>query len=316
MGRIDAVNDPRNIAGFDLNLLNVFDALMRERSVTRAGERVGLSQPAVSAALNRLRAALGDQLFVRRGAEMVPTPRAEALAEPVRDALGQVETALFADARFDPAASTRTFTLMGADFFSTLVMPRLFERLRAEAPGVRLRLLDSARGAVDRLLQEDAIDLALERPLAMPEWVASEQLFVSPFSVIAAAGDPAVAGADPGEPLPLELFCAMPHAIRSIDGSMSGALDDALAAVGLSRSVVLALPHFHGVALAVARGGLIAAVPKQFAEAVAGELGLAVYAPPVPVPAPEIKMYWRRRHDRNPAHAWLRARVLEMVGEL
>lgn len=312
MGRIGAMN----IAAFDLNLLRVFDALMRERSVTRAGERVGLSQPAVSAALGRLRAALGDQLFVRRGTEMVPTPRAEALGEPVRAALAQLEAALGGDDRFEPAASTRTYTLMGADFFSTLVMPRLFERVRAEAPGVRLRLVDSARGEVDRLLQEDVIDLALERPLSTPQWVSSERLFLSPFAVIAAAGDPALAGLGPGEPVPLETFCALPHAIRSIDGSMSGLVDQALAEAGRTRDVVLALPHFQSVALAVARGGLLACVPRQFADAVAAELGLSIHVPPVSVPVPEIKMYWRRRHDRNPAHAWLRARVLEVVADL
>ncbi|NEX92798.1 LysR family transcriptional regulator [Caulobacter sp. 17J65-9] len=303
-----------NIAAFDLNLLRVFDALMRERSVTRAGERVGLSQPAVSAALGRLRAALQDQLFVRRGTEMVPTPRAEALAEPVRAALAQLETALGGDDRFDPAASTRTYTLMGADFFSTLVLPRLFERVRAEAPGVRLRLVDSARGEVDRLLQEDAIDLALERPLSTPSWISSERLFLSPFAVIAARSENV--GARPGEAFPLDGFCALPQAIRSIDGSMSGLVDQALAEAGRTREVVLALPHFQSVALAVARGGLIACVPRQFADAVATELGLSVYLPPISVPVPEIKMYWRKRHDRNPAHAWLRARVLDVVADL
>ena len=163
MGRIQAMN----FQAFDLNLLRVFDALMRERSVTRAGERVGLSQPAVSAALARLRAALDDQLFVRRGTEMAPTLRAEDLANPVREALAAMERALFGERRFDPATTHSTFTLLGADFFSTLVMPRLAARLRREAPGVRLRFLDSARGDVDRLLQEDAIDLALDSSLEL-----------------------------------------------------------------------------------------------------------------------------------------------------
>src|SRR3954451_13086285 len=104
-----------NFGAFDLNLLRVFDALMRERSVTRAGEQIGLSQPAVSQALNRLRALLDDQLFVRRGAEMLPTPRAEALGPAIRDALAQVEVALTGDRRFDPATAERAYTLIGAD---------------------------------------------------------------------------------------------------------------------------------------------------------------------------------------------------------
>lgn len=312
MGLIHAMN----FAAFDLNLLRVFDALMRERSVTRAGEQIGLSQPAVSAALNRLRALLDDQLLVRRGAEMVPTPRAETIAPAVREALAQVERALAGDEGFDPATVTRTYTLLSADFFSMLLMPRLAERVRAEAPGVRLRLLDSAFGDVERLLQDDVLDLALERPLKVSDWVSAETLFVSPFVVIAAYGDPAVDAATPGQPMPLDLFCRLPHALRSIDGSMSGNVDQALAAVGRARNVSLAVPHFYGVALAVARGGLIACVPRQFADAVAGPLNLAVFEPPVPCPAPEIQMYWHSRHDRNPAHQWLRGLVAGLARAL
>jgi DNA-binding transcriptional LysR family regulator len=304
-----------NFASLDLNLLRVFDALMREKSATRAGEEVGLPQPAVTAALNRLRRLLDDRLFVRRGAEMTPTPRAEALAGPVREALASLEHALTGEARFDPATASRTYTLMGADFFSMLLMPGLYRQIAAEAPGVRLRLVDSARGDVERLLHEDAIDVALERPLPMPEWVSSELLFPSPFAIIAAAGHPAIAaaGVEPGKPLPLDLFCALPQALRSIDGGLTGAVDDALAQVGRTRRVVLALPQFQAVAKAVSESQLIAAVPEQFARAVAADMGLALYAPPIPIAVPDIRMYWRRRHDKNPAHLWLRVKILELL---
>lgn len=305
-----------NFATFDLNLLRVFDALMRERSVTRAGDRIALSQPAVSAALNRLRIALDDQLFVRRGTEMAPTPRAESLAEPVREALRAIERSLFGVQRFEPLQAQATFTLLGADFFSTLVMPELAARVRIEAPGVTLRFLDSARGDVDRLLAEDVLDLALERPLSTPDWVSSAPLFESPFAIIAAAGNHRLSEVGAGTAVPLDLFCEIPQALRSIDGSLSGLMDESLAAAGAKRKVVLALPHFHAVAMAVARSDLIAAVPRQFAQAVATDLNLAVYDPPTATPAPEIRMYWHSRHDAHPAHAWLRAKVLAMVGEI
>jgi DNA-binding transcriptional LysR family regulator len=161
-----------NFAAFDLNLLKAFDALMKERSVTRAGDLIGLSQPAVSNALNRLRHALGDELFVRRGNDMIPTPRAEALAERIRDALVQVELAIAGDAGFDLARAERIFTLMGADFFSMQVMPVLSEQIARAAPGIRLRLIDSGSGDVERLLRDNVIDAALERPLDMPDWVS------------------------------------------------------------------------------------------------------------------------------------------------
>lgn len=304
-----------NFAAFDLNLLRVFDALMRERSATRAGDMIGMSQPAVSNALNRLRHALDDELFVRRGNDMLPTPRAEAIADRVRDALTQLEQAVAGDARFDPASDERTFTLFGSDMFSMQFMPGFADRVAAVAPGIALRLIDSAGGDVERLLRDNVIDVALERPLAMPAWVSRQLLFRSPFVVIAARGHKALrkAGVKPGGKLPLKLFCELPQALRSIDGSMSGNTDDALRKAGAARRVVLALPHFHAIALAVAEGRLIAVVPRQFAEPVAGGLGLSIYRPPVDIPVPEISLYWHKRHDRNPAHSWLRQQITQAM---
>lgn len=307
-----------SFAAFDLNLLRVFDALMRERSVTRAGALIGLSQPAVSNALSRLRHALSDELFVRRGNDMVPTPRAEALAERVRDALAQVEQALYGDTRFDPASAERIFTLMGADFFSTLLMPDLAERIAAVAPGIAVRMVDSALGDVERLLRENVIDVALERPLDVPDWIARRLLFPSPFVVIAARNHKglAKAGIVPGAAIPLDVYCALPHAIRSIDGSMGGMVDEALRKAGAERRVLLALPNFQGIAQAVTLGRLIAAVPVQYAHAVVDALGLDIYRPPVEVPVPEVSLYWHKRHDRSPPHAWLREKIIAATDAL
>lgn len=305
-----------NFAAFDLNLLRVFDALMRERSVTRAGEQIGLSQPAVSSALNRLRAILDDQLLVRRGSEMVPTPRAEALAPAVREALAQVEKALAGDRVFEVAKAERTFTLLGSDFFADLLMPRLASRVSMQAPGVRLRLVDSSFGDVDRLLQDDVIDLALERPLNVSDWISSEPLFESDFVVVAAKSEPALASVAPGREIPVELYCSLRHAIRSTDGSLSGVIDEALASKGFARRVVLGLANFHSVALAVARGGLVAALPRQYFNFVGVAMGLAAFELPLESPRPVISAYWHSRHDKNPAHAWLRGLASELSREI
>lgn len=305
-----------NFAAFDLNLLRVFDALMRERGVTRAGSRIGLSQPAVSSALNRLRGILDDQLFVRSGTQMIPTPRAEDIAPAVAEALERVEAALFGHVSFDPATLERTFTLQGADFFSVLLMPRLSRRLAAAAPGVKLRMIDTARGDIERLLRDDVIDVSLEPSIEMPDWVASDHALWSPFLAIAAKGHPRLADIPKGQKIPLDRYCALPQAIRSIDGTMSGYTDEALDRLGLSRRVVLALPNFQGVATAVAESELIAAIPEQFARAYAERLGLTLYPMPMPTAVPEIRMYWRKRHTNNPVHAWLRGLVLECCGEL
>jgi DNA-binding transcriptional LysR family regulator len=307
-----------NFTAFDLNLLRVFDALMRERSATRAGERVGLSQPAVSAALARLRHALSDELFIRQVNEMVPTPRAMALAEPIRAALAEIEQALNCAARFDPADATHEFHLLGADFFSMLLMPKLSQAVARAAPGISLRFVDTGRGDIDRLLGEHVIDMALEGPLfEAPEWISRQVLFRSPFTIIAARGHAGLdaAGVSEGGVIPLDLFCELPQALRSTDGSTTGFVSDALARIGRKRRVVLTLPHFYGVGRAVARGGLIAAVPVQFARACAEELRLATYSAPIEIPEPDIFLFWHRRHDHDPAHSWLREQISAMVQE-
>lgn len=305
-----------NFNAVDLNLVRVFDALMLERSVTRAGERIGLSQPAVSAALNRLRHLFDDALFVRQGNEMIPTPRAQDLAARARDALAAIEEMVRSVRPLEPARLDRTFTLIGADFFSMLLMPHLARKVAEGAPNVRLRLLDSARGDVARLLLDNAVDMALERPLDMPEWISSTLLFHAPFVVVASSRNAALAGSAEGDEMPLDVFIRLPHAIRSIDGSMSGMVDAALAERGLARSVRLALPHFQGVALAVAAGEHIAALPEQFARSVKASLGLRTFAPPIPIPVPEVNLYWHARHDDDPAHRWMRGQILESVRDL
>lgn len=305
-----------DLNALDLNLIRVLDALWQERSASRAGQRIGLSQPAVSAALNRLRHALGDQLYVRRGNEMVPTPRAEELAPRAAAALAEMRAMLAPGPRFDPAALQRTFTLMGADFFATLFMPHLARVLQSEAPRLRLRMVDTSRGDVARLLQDDRIDMALESPIAMPDWVGTERLFAAPFVAVAARGHPGLAGLREGGVIPIDLYCGLDHAIRSSEGQLQGPVDDALAEAGRKRRVMLSLPQFHAVARAVAEGRFVAALPVQYARAMAGELGLALYALPVAVLVPDIFLYWHARHAQDPAHRWMRRVVIRLVREL
>ena len=171
-----------NFAALDLNLLRVFDAMTIELNTTRTGERVGLSQPAVSSALGRLRQIVGDELFVREGNRMVPTERALALREPIREALRQMEDALSAVARFDPASATQTFRISGSDYFSILLMPRLAAAVMPAAPGVTLQMVDHPSGEAVRLLGEGAIDLRrsnADARLEVPDWVCSRKLLQS-----------------------------------------------------------------------------------------------------------------------------------------
>jgi DNA-binding transcriptional LysR family regulator len=324
---------PMNFAALDLNLLRVFDAMAIELNTTRTGERVGLSQPAVSSALGRLRQILGDELFVREGNRMVPTERALALREPVRQALRQMEDALATVARFDPASATQTFRIAGSDFFSVLLMPRLAAAVLAEAPGVTLQMLDHPSVDAVRLLGEGAIDLALvpvnsaatsdadakssmiDAGYPVPDWVCSRKMLDSFMVSVARKGHPVLerAGVKPGHRIPPDVFCAMPQVMMSMDGRMTGIIDPPLADAGLKRRVVMTVPHFQGVVLAIAESGLLGNLPIHFARAVGPSLGLELYLPPYDPPFASAMLFWHRRLDGNGANAWLREHIAKAL---
>lgn len=306
--------DPMNIASLDLNLLRVFNALMQERSVTRAGERIGLSQPAVSSALNRLRHLVGDQLFIREGNNMVPTPRALALGPAIRDAMASIDTILSEQALFDPRTAVRAFRILGSDYFSTMLMPVLSRRVLLQAPMVLLQFLDGGPRAMPHVLSEGTIDLALSPPVDIPEWATFQFLFKSRLVLAAKEGDPALAGIEPGSVVPMDVFCGLPQAICSTDGGLSTATDSALARLGRKRRVCLTMPHFHALALAIAEGHVVGSLPVQFARATAMSHGIALYELPVGGEELDMGMYWHRRYDSDSAHAWLREQVRAVLG--
>ena len=300
-----------NFAALDLNLLRVFSAMMIERSTVRAGERVGLSQPAVSSALGRLRKILSDELFVRDGHRMVPTTKALALEGPIKAALQQIEDALSSALGFDPLTADRNFVIAGSDYISTFLMPQLARTAASEAPGVTLQLLDFPPSQVFSLLSDGKVDVAVDRGMDPPDWIRQETLFRS-FVVCIARKNHLVLSSNgnaPGQRIPPEIYCAIPQVILSTDGSKTGSMQQALGRLGFSRRVAMTVPHFQAVALAAAGGDLLGNVPVQFARYSARLLDLDLYLPPVPPPIVEMRMYWHRRIDRDPAQAWLRSRV-------
>lgn len=304
-----------NWAAVDLNLLRVFDAMMLELNTTRAGERVGLSQPAVSSAIGRLRHITGDVLFVREGNRMVPTTRARQLSEPVRTALQQIETALSVTACFEPATAINVFRILGSDYFSMLLMPPLARAVREVAPKVTLQMLDRPSASVVPLLADGVVDLAVDSRIETPDWVSSRVLYESFMTTVARADDPLLTEAklQPGGRIPPEIFCKLPQVLMSMDGARRGTIDETLEAQGLRRQVSLTVPHFHAVALAVAEAGLIGSLPVHFARQIAPRLGLAIYLPPFEPPRLDVMLYWHRRHENDPAQDWLRQQIVRAL---
>ena len=307
-----------NLASFDLNLLRVLDALLREGSTVKAGLRIGLSQPAVSAALGRLRTALQDELFLRRGQGLEPTDYAKSLELPLRDILDGIELMFEKPKLFDPLTAQANFTISGSDFFPEMLMPRLAELVSSQAPGVRVQLVDLVPDSHIDTIDRYEVDIALIPAIALPEWAEQRPVFRSSFSVIARRGNPRLerAGLKPGDTVPIDLFCDLGHVLFSPEGNLKGMGDAALARVGRERRIAMTLPVFSGVYRAVSQSDLIALIPHQLALQVAPGAGLSIYSAPMPIDLAQIAMVWHRRSTSAPGHCWLRDRIAEILSPL
>lgn len=307
-----------NFANFDLNLLRVLDALIDTRSTTYAGQRVGLSQPAVSAALGRLRRHLNDPLFVRYGPRLVPTDYALTLAEPVRALLEQAEIALAGPPSFDPGTAEETFRLSGSDFFAEMLMPQMAAELSRRGPELRVQLVDLVPDNYVAKLDANDVDLALIPQLEGPSWMEWQPLFHSSFVLIARRGHPALSDQVKAGRMDLDSFCALEHVLFSPEGKLEAMGDAALHAIGRSRRVALTMPVMGGVCATVAETDYVALVPQQLARRMKRKLPLDVLLPPeeMPTPVPLIGMVWHRRRTNAPAHRWLRETVAQMMTPL
>lgn len=298
----------------DLNLLVLFETVLRERHVGRAAARLHLSASAVSHGLGRLRRMLGDPVFLRTPRGVVPTARALELAGPIAEVLGGARKVLATTAPFDPRTSSREFTIGAPDAASAVFLLPLLERLRGEATGVNVRLRQllppgrSASGSWDPvfdLLDGRAIDVAIGPFEEIPARFTAERLREEDFAIISRAGHPFA------RTPALARYCAGNHLVVSLTGDPRGFVDAALAGRGLSRRVALTVPSFHMALAVVAETDLLAAVPRTFALAHARRMGLAVTEPPLPLPRSELRMVSPAAALADSGLAWLRRSILE-----
>jgi DNA-binding transcriptional LysR family regulator len=296
-----------NIASLNLNLLPVLDALLTERSVSRAGERLGLSQPAVSNALAQLRALLKDPLLVRRAGQMEPTDRALALAGPLRAALLALEQGLDPPGAFDPTSAERDFTIATNDFVAFAMLPRLLARLQHEAPRVRLQVRAWQEHDVTPDLGRGDADLMLGFNRGLPPGHQAAPLFPDRFVFVARKGHPKVTGK-----ITLAAYTKLAHVVVSQERNARGVVDDVLAQRGLTRNVALRVSHFLLVPPILAATDYVAALSEIVARPVAAALRLQVLPMPVAVQTATVHMIWHERTAASPAHAWLRGVVAEI----
>lgn len=300
----------------DLNLLRVLDAMLRECNTTRAGQRIGLSQPAVSAALGRMRHILGDALFVREGTRMVPTPLAMSLEEPLGLALASIERVLSGSTRFDPAKSTRLFRLLGDDYLSEMLLSKLVVLLSDQAPGMRFQLLPVNPRPLGLHLAEGTIEMAFAvADGEPPDWVDHVLALHGSPAAVASKNNKrlAQAGVKDRGAIPIDLFCSMPQVSFQPEGKLAGEEDAALARIGRRRRIVMTVPDFFSVARVAARTELLGVLPDKFALSIADELGLFVYSLPFKMKLTPLHLYWHKRHANDTEHRWIRERILELL---
>lgn len=296
-----------NIRNIDLNLLVAFDALYDARSVTRAAESLALTQPTVSGMLTRLRHLFDDPLFVRTQHGVLPTPRADALADPVKALLVNVES-LVAPDEFDPASAAMTVSISANDYMQHALIVPFIESLRRQAPNMRLAVMPAYISDLSENLARGVIDLALSIPEFVNPDLPRSLLYTERYVCVARREHPIK-----GRKLSLKAFSCFDHVIVSpTGGSFSGPADDALAALGVSRRVSVSLPSFHVMLETVRTDDFLALVPERL---LSGEMdGLKLFEPPVLIPDFDVIACWHNRVDTDPAQRWIRG-VLESVSK-
>lgn len=297
------MNDLRRI---DLNLLVILDALLSEQHVTRAAERLHLSQPAVSHALARLREMLGDPLLVRAGGGLVATARALELMAPLSEALASVQ-ALLAPNTFDPASAKRRFRLAMSDYGAAIVLPGLIARLRQEAPGIDLQISHASReGMLDGVLNGD-IDLAAGVFPELPHELRCTPLFEEQFVCLVDARRLPANGV-----LDLPTYLARPHVLLEMRGSGTPEIERALTAIGQRRHVAVSLPHWSVAPQLIAGTDLILTVAARGLQGV-DQPQLRVVPPPFPIPSFSFVLAWHVRRGGDQALNWLNRQIAQAI---
>ncbi|AHJ75394.1 LysR family transcriptional regulator [Kosakonia sacchari] len=296
-----------NLNRLDLNLLLTLDVLLREHNVTRAAQRLNLSQPSVSVQLARLREIFDDPLLLPGPRGMQPTVRADELREPLRQALEALERAVSPVSAFDPARASVTWRIAATDYTESAVLLPLLNTLRREAPASRLAVFELNPGQIKRQAEQGDIDLFFHLREGAPASLHQRLLFTERYVLAGRLGHPALKHRPS-----LKQFCQLEHVIVSPEGGgFQAATDDALAARGLTRNVVLSVPHFLFMLDVLARTDLVAVLPERL---VANTGALQVVDPPLDLPGFDMLMLWHERLHRDPGHKWLRQQVLAVLG--
>lgn len=295
-----------NLRNLDLNLLRTLSVLLAEHNVSRAAERLHLSQPSVSVQLAKLREIFDDPLLLPGPRGMRPTARAESLREPLLTALEALNEVISPLRPFDPSSANLTWKIAATDYSETTVLLPVLPILRELAPNARLGVVQLAPRVITRQCELGEVDLALHTADEAPEGLRRRTLFRESYVLVGRPDHPRFK-----RRITLEQFCKLDHVIVSPDGGgFVGVTDTTLARAGLQRRVMLSVPHFTFVREVLLRTDLVAMLPSR---SLASCAGLKAIEPPVEVPGYEMVMLWHERSHRDPSHQWLRERIATTI---
>jgi DNA-binding transcriptional LysR family regulator len=296
-----------NLTGVDLNLLVVFDALMTAGQVTRAGEKLGLSQPATSNALARLRSLTKDELFIRSNGKLQPTPVAISLAQQIQPALNQIQTALSPPQPFDPLTSDRVFNIGMNDYVEFVLLPPLLAKLATIAPQVKIQVRSGNREHQLTLLDNGEIDLMCGLFPTKIAWHEQQLLFQEQFVCVCRQDHPSI-----GDAISLDDYVNTDHLLVSVQEDMVGRVDALLAQQNLTRNIAVSIPHFLVAPSILARTNLVATLVERVAREFSPLLNLKILPCPLPLQGFSVFMRWHQSMRNRDANAWLRGVILEV----
>lgn len=287
----------------DLNLLKTFDAIHRHNNLTAAAVELGLTQPAISAALKRLRGHFDNPLFVRTSHGMRPTPHADTIASRTTRAL-DILREVDQSATFALATTTVHYRIYINDIGLLVVMPQVLRHVSEQAPHAKISIIDLRPDEVVDAMDRGEVDLAIGYFLGMPNWARQQTLRKTTYICAVRSEHP-----DIGDSLSIEQFLRARHAIYATSGSPHGIVDETLARMNLSRNVALRVPRFAALPFLIAQSDLLVTIPEDLGQIFSRLIDIKVFAPPVPLGQFEIKQYWHERHHAEPAYRWLRTVV-------
>ncbi|MGP9810913.1 LysR family transcriptional regulator [Rhodopseudomonas sp. NSM] len=300
-----------NLHRVDLNLLVVLKTLLETRSVTRTAEQTGMSQPAVSRALAKLRELFDDALLVKAGTVMRPTIRGGQLLEPVQKALAGVADVLATRPAFDPCSTARVFRVATTDYGAAVILPRLAGLMFALAPGASVEIAP-VDGQTFKSLGETNTDLALYSDNPVPAHLHSRDLFRESFACLVRAGHPLL-DRSAGSRMTLDDYVAASHILVTVVGGRAGPVDTALRLLGRARHIAVRIPYFATAAQVAMSSDLVLTIPRRAAETFSNDQRLCLVEPPLELPSFGYRMVWHERVHAEPDHVWLRRLLLRAV---